>query len=139
MPIDVVAQRIMATHAHDNIHATHVIRDIYLKSGDGYRGFYKGYLVTLAMSLPFNSTLWTVYWIIQTKLEQIIPPKHDTLVAPLSAITASLAASLVTQPIDVLKTRLQVAPQRRSLWRTSVILMHERGLRDSFLEVCLEF
>ena len=115
MPVDVVAQRIMATHAHDNIHVASVIRDIYLRSGDGYRGYYKGYLVTLAMSLPFNSTLWTVYWMIQTKLEQIISPKHDALVAPLSAISASLATSIITQPIDVLKTPLQVAPQRRSL------------------------
>ncbi|CAF0968622.1 unnamed protein product [Rotaria sordida] len=132
VPIDIIAQRIMITRARDNVHVVNIIRDIYYRSGDGIRGFYKGYLVSLSMSIPYNSIIWTIYWRVQAKLERIIPFEYDRLIAPLSAIIASLLTSLLTQPIDVLKTRLQVASKRQSLWRTFRILIDERGLRGCF-------
>ncbi|UJR12512.1 hypothetical protein I4U23_016687 [Adineta vaga] len=131
-PIDVITQRIMITRARDGIHMIDVIRDIYLKSGDGIQGFYKGYFVSLTMSLPFNSILWTFYWKIQSKLEQIIPFRYDSFVSPLSASSASLLTSLLTQPIDVIKTRLQVSQKRQSIRKTCLILIHERGFKGFF-------
>ncbi|CAF2841426.1 unnamed protein product [Rotaria sp. Silwood2] len=132
VPIDVTSQRIIITRARDDVHVANIIHDIYYRSGDGIRGFYKGYLVSLSMTIPYNSIMWTIYWRIQAKLERIIPFEYDRIVAPLSAIMASLLTSLLTQPIDVLKTRLQVASKRQSLWRTFRILIDERGLRGCF-------
>ncbi|CAF1561542.1 unnamed protein product [Rotaria magnacalcarata] len=132
VPLDVTAQRIMITKTRDGVHVTNIIRDIYYRSGDGFCGFYKGYMVSLSMSIPFNSIIWTMYWQVQAKLERIVPYQHNQLVAPLSAIIASLLTSLLTQPIDVLKTRLQVAAKRQSLWRTFQILIDERGFRGCF-------
>ncbi|CAF1684361.1 unnamed protein product, partial [Didymodactylos carnosus] len=36
-----------------------VIDSVYHKSGDGLRDFYKGYLITLAINVPFSSIIWT--------------------------------------------------------------------------------
>ncbi|CAF3514010.1 unnamed protein product [Rotaria sp. Silwood1] len=132
VPIDITAQRVMITRARDNIHVVNIIHDIYYRSGDGIRGFYKGYLVSLSMSIPYNSIIWTIYWQIQVLLEQIIPFEHNRFIAPFSAIIASLSTSLLTQPIDVVKTRLQVASKRQSLWRIFRILIDERGLKGCF-------
>jgi hypothetical protein len=128
----VTTQRVMITRSIDRIRIINVIRDIYLKSGDGIRGFYKGYLVTLGISLPFNSIIWTLYWKIQYRLEKLIPSKYDQIIAPLSSTMAALLTSLITQPIDVLKTRLQVASKRQSLLKTFSILIHERGFQGIF-------
>ncbi|CAF3597107.1 unnamed protein product [Rotaria sp. Silwood1] len=132
VPIDITAQRVMITRARDNVHVVNIIHDIYYRSGDGIRGFYKGYLVSLSMSIPYNSIIWTIYWQIQVLLEQIIPFEHNRFIAPFSAIIASLSTSLLTQPIDVVKTRLQVASKRQSLWRIFRILIDERGLKGCF-------
>ena len=47
----------MITRACDGVRVIDIIKDIYYKSGDGLRGFYKGYFLTLGSSLPFNSIL----------------------------------------------------------------------------------
>ncbi|CAF1640102.1 unnamed protein product, partial [Didymodactylos carnosus] len=45
----------------------------------------------------------------------------------LLAVLASGIASLITQPIDVLKTRLQVQKQRTSVLHTLLTLIEQRG------------
>jgi hypothetical protein len=122
----------MITRSCDGVRVTDVIRDIYYKSGDGIKSFYKGYFVTVGTSVPFNSIIWTIYWKIQNKLEKILPSKYDKIISPLSSIIASLLTSILTQPIDVLKTRLQVATKRQSLWETFRILIYQRGYKGLF-------
>ncbi|UJR14509.1 hypothetical protein I4U23_001505 [Adineta vaga] len=96
VPIDVVTQRIMITRTYERIRMNDIIRDIYLKSGDGLRGFYKGYLITLGISLPFNSIIWTLYWKIQYQLERFLPLEYDQMISPLSSTIAALLTSLLT-------------------------------------------
>jgi len=129
VPIDVTTQRLMITRSCDGIRIIDIIRDIYIKSGDGIRGFYKGYLMTLGISLPFNSIIWTLYWKIQSKLEKIIPIKYDLIISPLSSSISALITSFITQPIDVLKTRLQVSKKRESILKTIFILIQQRGFK----------
>ncbi|CAF1386032.1 unnamed protein product, partial [Adineta ricciae] len=131
-PIDVITQRIIITRARDNIHVKDIISDIYGKSGDGFRGFYKGYLVSLTMSVPFNSILWTFYWRIQSKFEEIIPLKYNSFISPLSATIASILTSFLTQPIDVIKTRLQISQKRQSISKISLLLFQQRGFKGFF-------
>jgi hypothetical protein len=132
VPIDVTTQRVMITRSSDGIRIIDVIRDIYFKSDGGIRAFYKGYLVTLASVLPFNSIIWTLYWKVQSKLEKFIPTKYDQIIAPLSSATAALSTSLLTQPIDILKTRFQVASKKQSFLKTFTILIQERGFKGLF-------
>ncbi|CAF2859553.1 unnamed protein product [Rotaria sp. Silwood2] len=60
VPIDVPTQRLMITRAYSGIRLKDIIRQIYIESGGDIRGFYKGYLITLSISLPFNSIAWTL-------------------------------------------------------------------------------
>jgi len=109
----------MITRSCDGIRIIDIIHNIYVKSGDGIRGFYKGYLMTLAISLPFNSIIWTLYWKIQSKLEKIISIKYDKIISPLSSAISALITSFITQPIDVLKTRLQVSKKKRIYFKNN--------------------
>ncbi|CAF2544522.1 unnamed protein product [Rotaria sp. Silwood2] len=122
----------MITRAYGGIRLKDIIRQIYIESGDGIRGFYKGYLITLSMSLPFNSIVWTLYWKIQSQFERIISRNYDYIVSPSSATLAALLASYITQPIDVLKTRLQVALKKESILKTFIILIRQRGFKGLF-------
>lgn len=132
VPIDVTTQRVMITRARDGIRVRDIISDIYYRSGDGVKGFYKGYFLTLAIALPFNSIIWTLYWKIQSKFERIFSPNFAYLIPPLSAAISTLLTSLITQPIDVLKTRLQVSQKRESIFRTIIILQQQRGAKGFF-------
>lgn len=122
----------MITRSRDGIKIINVIRDIYLKSGDGIKGFYKGYLITLCTSLPFNSIVWTLYWKIQFELEKVILSKYDKIISPLSSAISALLTSIITQPIDVLKTRLQVSSKRETILKTTLFLIEERGFQGFF-------
>lgn len=123
----------MITRACDGVRVIDIIKDIYFKSGDGLRGFYKGYFLTLGSSLPFNSILWTLYWKIQLKLETVLPRRVHYIIPPLSAAMSALLTSIITQPIDVLKTRLQVSKKRESIVQTIVTLQQQRGLKGFFV------
>jgi len=70
----------------------------------------------------------------QPQQPQPTPPKEkdwdwrDAVPAPLAAFVASASASLATQPIDVIKTRLQVHGGAGSTIASTVrALVHERG------------
>ena len=127
MPIDVITQRAMITRVSDNNRIINIVRNIYLETGYGFHGFYKGYLVSVLMSVPFNSMIWTIYWRVQLKLERIMPHRDPSTVAIISATFASLFTCFFTQPIDVLKTRHQVASKRQTLPQTFRILIQDRG------------
>jgi hypothetical protein len=122
----------MITRSCDGVQINDVIRNIYLKSGEGIRAFYKGYLIAIGISLPFTSIIWTLYWKIQYELERIIPSKYNQIISPLSSTIAALLTSLITQPIDVLKTRLQVSSKRQSILKTFSILIEKRGFKGLF-------
>ncbi|CAF0905261.1 unnamed protein product [Didymodactylos carnosus] len=131
---DLMMQRLMIKPYYDRetpsgrYGVRNVIDSVYHKSGDGgLRGFYKGYLITLAINVPFSSVIWTLYWRIQHHLEIVLTRKYDYITSPLSAVLASGIASLITQPIDVLKTRLQVQKQRTSVLHTLLTLIEQRG------------
>ncbi|CAF3934078.1 unnamed protein product, partial [Rotaria sp. Silwood1] len=86
----------------------------------------------LGMSLPFNSIVWTLYWKIQSNLEKILPTNFDYIISPLSSTLSVLLTSYLTQPIDVLKTRLQVAFKRETILNTFIILIKQRGFKGLF-------
>ena len=66
------------------------------------------------------------------KLETVLPRRVDYIIPPVSAGMSALLTSIITQPIDVLKTRLQVSKKRESIIRTVVTLQQQRGLKGFF-------
>jgi solute carrier family 25 protein 44 len=136
VPIDVVTQRLvvqpeqiaLSSNPTQKLRsAQQIIGSIY--NMDGFKGFYKGYLLTLSCTVPFSGLVWAMYWRIQNILEQFIHigKYSDAVIAPSSAAIASTAASWLTQPMDVLKTRLQVQHTRSSTVSAVRQLIAERG------------
>ncbi|CAF1217690.1 unnamed protein product [Didymodactylos carnosus] len=131
VPIDIVTQRLII---EKQTNKKLIIQSIY--RNDGLIGFYKGFLLQLSVNIPFSSLLWTLYWRIQSYLEKW----NNSITSPLSAALASSTATLLTQPIDVIKTRLQIQHKRQPLKKTFQILLNERGykgLMSGYFPRCL--
>ncbi|CAF1186709.1 unnamed protein product [Didymodactylos carnosus] len=103
---DLMMQRLMIKPYYDRetpsgrYGVRNVIDSVYHKSGDGgLRGFYKGYLITLAINVPFSSVIWTLYWRIQHHLEIVLTRKYDYITSPLSGKKVSNQLGMRNQSI----------------------------------------
>ena len=109
-PCDVVTQRVMVASgtrgaAAAEQSALHVARDIWHTSG--WRGFYRGFGVTLVAYLPGGSVWWAAYGGARAAVAD--QPRLPAVAEQLAAATwASLWTVIVTSPLDVLKTRVQL-------------------------------
>lgn len=124
VPMDVVSQKQMVMENSvykENGSAIKVVRSII--NADGWRGIYRGFGLSLFTSLPSGSIWWATYAGCKDKLsiyaDPDFPPENGALGSiPLvarqaiiqiaSAVSAAVAASVATQPLDTIKTRLQV-------------------------------
>lgn len=124
VPSDVIAQKLMmqgqvgrstilhntqATAKHVKLKGTVTItREIYQQ--EGLIGFYRGYWLSLMTYAP-NSALWWLFYSaffnisIEHKLHEAIPLP---LVYPLCGVSAGVSSAVLTNPLDVLRTRYQV-------------------------------
>ena len=131
-----------------NLSPVQIIREIM--SHDGVRGLYKGYALTLSAVVPFSALQWALYWKVQSVFMNYLkthprapvpnrpPPQHgedeyssdwrEMATAPVSAAIAATIASLATQPLDTLKTRLQVQKKRTPVTETFQQLVKEKGM-----------
>lgn len=118
VPMDVVSQRQMVMNEPAHSHrgsALYVINDILRK--DGIRGFYRGFGMSLFSSMPIGLFWWGSYsgmqHCVQNKLHQEGFETQDIYVRGftqvVSGVTAAVVAATTTQPLDVVKTRVQVA------------------------------
>ncbi|XP_065884573.1 solute carrier family 25 member 44-like isoform X2 [Dysidea avara] len=125
VPSDVIAQRLMmqgqvgrstvlhntaATAKHIKLKGTVAItKEIYLK--EGLLGFYRGYWISLVTYAP-NSALWWGFYsaffnlAVDYKLQNSLPLP---LIYAFSGISAGVSSAVLTNPLDVLRTRYQVS------------------------------
>jgi len=115
VPMDIISQKqmVMDSVSYERGGSiTNVMKSVI--QGDGWKGFYRGFGLSLFASLPTGTIWWATYSGCQHSLQSatyfhgqgsLYKTGFIQLVSGLSA--ATLAATL-TQPLDVLKTRLQV-------------------------------
>lgn len=102
-----------------------IIRTIYQR--DGLRGFYRGYLAALCNYVPSSASWWTFYSLYQEVFQQLevsagVP---HTLVQCGAAVLSGCTTSLLTNPLDLVRARVQV--QRRTIPDTVRILWAQEG------------
>uniref|UniRef100_A0A7N8XA45 Solute carrier family 25 member 44b n=2 Tax=Mastacembelus armatus TaxID=205130 RepID=A0A7N8XA45_9TELE len=96
-------------------------------AADGLRGFYRGYVASLLTYIPNSAVWWPFYHFYAEQLSKLAPTDCPHLVlqamaGPLAAATAST----VTNPMDVVRARVQVEG-RSSVITTFRQLIKEEG------------
>ncbi|KAG1955679.1 solute carrier family 25 member 44b [Pimephales promelas] len=139
VPIDVVSQHLMmqgqgehltrfkikpeAKHSVFFGQTRYIIGQMF--AADGIRGFYRGYVASLLTYIPNSAVWWPFYHFYAEQLSKMAPSTCPHLVlqamaGPLAAATAST----VTNPMDVIRARVQVEG------RTSVIETFNQLIRE---------
>jgi Mitochondrial carrier protein. len=129
VPMDIISQKQMVMNEKvyaESGSAVNVISNII--KNDGWRGFYRGLGLGLFTSLPVGSLWWGTYSGAQHVMNDVVIQgmslndrniSHSSehrfrsialqgTVQIISGLSAAIVAATLTQPLDVIKTRLQV-------------------------------
>lgn len=119
-----------------------IIRTIYQR--DGPRGFYRGYLAALGNYVPSSASWWGFYSLYQDVFASLgggglVP--HTVLQCG-AAVLAGCTTSLLTNPLDLIRARVQV--QRRTipdtvriLWQQERFNIFKKGLTARMTSSCI--
>ena len=109
VPMDVVKERLQiegsATSTESYGSSLRCLRGIV--SHEGLYGLYRAYWIHQWTWAPFNG----LYWLLYGRSKSILEDTNSFSSAPiflLSSLNAGVVASVVTSPLDLVKTRLQV-------------------------------
>jgi len=118
-----------------------ITRTIYQR--DGLRGFYRGYVAALCNYVPSSASWWTFYSVYQEVGSATAPQwAPHTAVQCTAAVLSGCTTSLITNPLDLIRTRVQV--QRKSipdtikvLWETERFNIFRKGLTARMSSSCI--
>ncbi|XP_066245386.1 mitochondrial glycine transporter A-like isoform X1 [Euwallacea similis] len=101
---------------------------------EGFKGMTCGLVPTLFRDAPFSG----LYLMFYSQTKQLIPKDlvNSVYACPLHftcGVTAGILASMVTQPADVLKTKMQLYPNKfNGLWSVMVYVHNNYGVQGYF-------
>ncbi|XP_014894084.1 solute carrier family 25 member 44a [Poecilia latipinna] len=101
---------------------------VQIFAADGFRGFYRGYVASLLTYIPNSALWWPFYHFYTEKLSLMAPSGCPHLI--LQAVAGPMAAataSTITNPMDVVRARVQVEG-RTSVIETFKQLLAEEGI-----------
>lgn len=122
--------------------ALDIVQKLY--KTDGIGGFYRGYLASISAYVPNSALWWTFYHFYQDQLVRIAPSGTSALLlqcvaAPLGGVTTVF----LTNPLDIVRTRLQVHRSGgfghtfRVLWAEEQIRIFTKGLSPRIFQSCI--
>lgn len=139
MPITIIKVRYESDlYAYKSI--LHASRQIYKMHG--FRGFFYGSGATAIRDAPYAGLYVYVYELSKAQLSSALPAKGSDngtnlstwLVNFTSGLVAGFGATLLTNPFDVMRTRMQLRPSLyKNFWTAGRRLYVEEGAR-SFLD-----
>lgn len=112
VPVDIVSQKLMVQGQGDNNYklksSRTIVSEIILKEGP--IGLYRGYLASLLTYAPSSAIWWSSYGFYTGILGSFVPTGtlHMLVLAP-SGVLAGITAATLTNPLDIVRTRLQVS------------------------------
>ncbi|KAI7814829.1 solute carrier family 25 member 44b [Triplophysa rosa] len=142
VPIDVISQQLMMQGQGEHLTRFKVkpkssgakpsisfgqTRDIIAQifAADGIRGFYRGYVASLLTYIPNSAVWWPFYHFYAEQLSKMAPSDcPHLLLQAMAGPLAAATASTVTNPMDVVRARVQVEGQ------TSVIETFNQLIRE---------
>jgi len=104
VPVEIVKQRRQASAANTSLE---IVRNT-LKT-EGLRGFYRGYLTTVAREIPFSLIQFPLWEFLKKQLSEVKGAPIKPLEASLCGAVAGGFSAAVTTPLDVAKTRIMLA------------------------------
>ena len=140
VPMDVISQRQIV--AEKRISAISVYRDVL--STYGFLGLYRGFYLSILSSIPGGAAWWATYGGAQHGIHDWFQRKDQTSsdgidsmiksasIQLIAGISAAISASLVTQPLDVIKVRLQVSQDATGIIEISKELFSTAGLKGFY-------
>ncbi|KAI9479405.1 mitochondrial carrier domain-containing protein [Coemansia mojavensis] len=116
------------------------IRDIWRRSGA--RGFFVGAVPTAIRDAPYAGLYLLLYEAIKNQERAIAQRRNvllpETTVTMVAGVAAGLAASYITQPFDMVKTRMQLRPHEYTSVAQSFRKIHvEETFRGFFRGISL--
>jgi solute carrier family 25 protein 38 len=82
---------------------------------EGIRGLYRGLGPTILANAPFSALYYTFYTRLQERLRRVDSNLPNPAINFASGTLAAVAATLITQPADVVRTRVQLGLARGSV------------------------
>uniref|UniRef100_A0A9I9CPR3 Solute carrier family 25 member 44-like n=1 Tax=Cucumis melo TaxID=3656 RepID=A0A9I9CPR3_CUCME len=147
VPLDVVCQRLMVQGLPGTTYCNSpldVVRKVM--KAEGFRGLYRGFGLTAVTQSPASALWWGVYGAAQHIIWRSLgyrdsmekKPSHMEMVTvqATAGMVAGACSSVITTPVDTVKTRLQISPMqvidnygigRPSVLKTSRALLKEDG------------
>ncbi|XP_040267854.1 solute carrier family 25 member 44 [Bufo bufo] len=142
VPIDVISQHLMMQRVGRSMGRFRVqvseqkqtvmfgqTKDIILQifKADGLKGFYRGYVASLLTYIPNSAVWWPFYHFYAEQLSSLSPKDcPHLLLQAISGPLAAATASTITNPMDVIRARVQVEG-KTSIISTFRQLMVEEG------------
>ncbi|KAF3916407.1 Mitoferrin-1 [Orbilia brochopaga] len=103
-PLEVIKSRLQISRTANDGRLFSNLREIW--RGEGIRGFYRGYLMGLVVFIPYNGIWWTVY----EHTKKAAPNSWGVAgTAALGGCVATITSTCCCHPLDLVKTRYQVA------------------------------
>eukprot|EP00742_Colponemidia_sp_Colp-10_P007770 GILJ01008378.1.p1 GENE.GILJ01008378.1~~GILJ01008378.1.p1 ORF type:complete len:331 (+),score=22.65 GILJ01008378.1:41-994(+) len=134
VPLDIISQRQMVQSPSKPMTNFQILGSIL--HSDGVTGMYRGYLASLATHVPASAIWWLTYgFFTQTwhnKFQHSESTSVDLLTRAVLGAAAGAVSSSTTNPIDVVRTRLQAERKAGDSTSFSTIVRHvlkEEGIK----------
>lgn len=142
VPIDVISQHLMMQRQGESLgrfrisytdrkqtimfgQTKEIIMQIF--RADGPKGFYRGYVASLMTYIPNSAVWWPFYHFYAEQLSSLSPKDcPHLLLQAISGPMAAATAATITNPMDVIRARVQVEG-KSSIINTFKQLMAEEG------------
>ncbi|CAI5730743.1 unnamed protein product [Hyaloperonospora brassicae] len=137
VPLDIVSQRMMLSGQGQDVHKTRERAKGFLTMTkqifrlEGIRGFYRGYMPSIATYAPSSSIWWGSYGLLAPVYYKLIKNWpidsfwKQVLAQGISGASAGIITGILTNPMDIVRTKAQVYTQYGAVDTLKYILKND--------------